>query len=65
MTTIVIPKQELKSIIKESVREVIIQELMQFRALFLPYVSQREQKDIEKSHGKPSRNIAKTIKITL
>ena len=65
MPTITIPKKELKTAIKESVREVIEQEFMKFRALFLPLVSPKEQKDIEKRYGKPSREIAKTFEIKL
>ena len=63
MTTITIPKEKLKNIVKESVREIFEQESMKFRALFLPFVSQKEQRDIEKRYKKPSRKIAKTIKI--
>jgi len=55
MATITIPKKELKAVIKESVREVLNQELMKLRALLLPFVSQKEQGDIEKRYGKPVR----------
>lgn len=65
MTTITIPKKELKIVIKESVREVIEQEMTKFRALFLPAVSQKEQKDIEKFYGKPNRQISKSIDVRL
>lgn len=65
MATITIPKKEFKTLVKESVREVLTQELMTFRALLLPFVSQKEQKDIERRYGKPSRNIAKTVEIKL
>ena len=65
MTTITIPKKELKTIIKESIREILEQESMKFRALFIPLVSQKEQRDIEKRYGKPSRRIAKSIEIKL
>ena len=65
MTTITIPKKELKTIIKESVREIFEQESMKFQALFLPFVSQKEQRDIEKRYGKPTRDIAKSIKVKL
>ena len=51
MNTITIPKKELKEVVKESVREVFVQELMKFRALLLPDVSQKEQKDIERRYG--------------
>jgi hypothetical protein len=65
MNTITIPKKELKAMVKESLREVFIQELMKFRALLLPFVSQKEQKEIEKLYGKPTRKVAKTIEIEI
>jgi len=65
MTTITIPKKELRAVVKESIREVFVQELMKFRALLLPFVSQKEQKQIEKLYGRPSRKTAKTIEIDL
>jgi len=65
MTTITIPKKELKTAVKESVREVLEQELMKFRALLLPSVSQKEQKDIERRYGKPTRQIVKSIDIEI
>jgi len=63
MAVLTFPKKELKTIIKESMREIFRQELMNFWFLLLPFVSQKEQKDIEKRYGKPSREIAKTIDI--
>ncbi|MDO9399271.1 MAG: hypothetical protein Q7T79_01090 [bacterium] len=65
MDAVTIPKKELKMIVKESVREVFQQELMKFRALILPFVSQKEQSDIEKRYNKPVRNIAKSIDIKI
>ncbi|MBN2198097.1 hypothetical protein JW698_02840 [Candidatus Wolfebacteria bacterium] len=65
MSTVIIPKKELKKAIEESVREVFKQELMKFRSLFLSFVSQQEQKDIEKRYGKPSRKTAKSLEIKL
>jgi hypothetical protein len=65
MTTITIPEKKLKTIVKESLREILEQELMKFRALFTPVVSQKEQKDIEKRYGKPSRKTAKSIVIKI
>ena len=56
-------KKELKSVVKESVREVLSQELMKFRALLLPSVSAKEQKDIESRYIKPSRKIEKIISV--
>ena len=63
MATITIPKKELKTIVKESIREILEQESMKFRALFMPLVSQKEQKDIERRYGKPSRKVAKSLEI--
>ncbi|NCO25227.1 hypothetical protein GW901_01705 [Candidatus Parcubacteria bacterium] len=63
MGTITIPKKELKAIIKESVREILEQESMKLRALLLPFVSQKEQKDIEKRYGRPSRKVAKSMEV--
>ncbi|MEK7117638.1 MAG: hypothetical protein AAB861_02580 [Patescibacteria group bacterium] len=63
METITIPKKELKSTIKESVKEALNQELMSLRALLLPLISKREQKDIENRYGKPSHAVTKKIEI--
>ncbi|MBU3942447.1 hypothetical protein KKA24_00520, partial [Patescibacteria group bacterium] len=65
METITIPKKELKTIIKESVREILKQESTEFRALLMPFASQEEQEDIEKCYNKPSRKIAKSTKIKI
>jgi len=65
MNTITVPKRELKTFIKESVREIFEQESLKFRALFIPTVSKSEQKDIEKHYGKPSRKMAKSIEIKI
>mgnify|MGYP000226301179 CR=1 FL=1 len=47
-------KNELKSLIKEGVKEVMEAELKELRALALPEVSEEEQKDIEERYGEPS-----------
>mgnify|MGYP001560168462 FL=1 len=65
MSTITINEKELKIVVKESVREVLAQELMKLRALALPDISNKEQKEIEKLYGKPTRKIAKSIKVKL
>ena len=62
---ITIPKKELKAIVKESVREILEQESMKLRALLLPLVSQKEQQDIEKRYGRPSRKVAKSMEIKI
>ena len=65
MATITIPKKELKTVVKESIREVLEQELMKFRALLTPLISQKEQKDIEKRYNRPSRKAAKSVEIQI
>ena len=60
-----ISDKKFKTIVKESVREVLRSEIMKLRGLIMPEVSQKEQKDIEKRYGSPSRKPAKsyTLKI--
>ena len=62
MTT-TLSEKKLKSLIKESVKEVLEAELIRLRALGLREVSPREQKDIEKRFGKPSRKVAKSYEL--
>lgn len=47
--------RKLKGFIKESVREALETELMKLRVLALPEISEKEQKDIERRYGRPSR----------
>jgi len=65
MTNITVSTKKLKMVLKEGIREVFDEELMKLRALLLPFVSQKEQKDIEKRYGRPSRRVAKSIEIEL
>ena len=64
MTTNVSEKK-LKGLIKESVREALKAELMQLRALALPEVSDREQKDVEKRYGTPSHQRGKSYSLAV
>ena len=57
MTTNVSEKK-LKSLIKGSVREALETEFAKLRALALPGVSTKEQKDIELRYGRPARKRA-------
>lgn len=52
---------KLKEIVKDAVRDVLEDEIIKMRLLFAPYVSDEEQKEIEKSYGKPSKEIARTL----
>ena len=60
---ITIEDKKLKSLIKESVKEVLETEFMKLRALSLPDVSKGEQNDIEKRYGKPFRKKAKNYSL--
>ncbi|MEK7564640.1 MAG: hypothetical protein AAB394_01040 [Patescibacteria group bacterium] len=60
-----ITKKELKAVVRESVKEAFVQEAMTLRALFLPVVSAKEQRDIEKRYRKPSRRVAKTFEVVI
>ncbi|MBU1015260.1 hypothetical protein KKI17_02380 [Patescibacteria group bacterium] len=64
MTT-TLSEKKLKGLIKEGVREVLETELMKLRALALPEVSDKEQKDIEKRYGTPSRKRRKSYPIAV
>jgi len=65
VNTITISKKELKDIVKESIREILEQESMKYRASVLPWVSSAEQKDIEKHYGQPRRKVAKSVELQI
>ena len=46
-------KQELKDLIKETMREVIQEERQSLCQILIPYVSDEEQKELEVELGKP------------
>jgi len=60
-----IEEKQLKLLIKESVKEAISSEFMKLRAFLVPYVSDKEQKDIEKFYKKPFRKVGKNYKIKI
>lgn len=55
-----VSERKLKYLIKESVKEALDTGLMKLRALVVPDISEKEQKDIEKRHGQPSRRFIKS-----
>lgn len=61
----IITKQQLKIIVKESVKEAFGVEFMKMFAKAIPFVSNREQKEIERLYKKPTREIIKTKIITV
>lgn len=65
MDTLTISKKELKLVVQESVREAFAKELAPVRAMLLPFVSDREQKDIESRYVRPLRKSAKSRTVEL
>ena len=65
MPTATITKNDLRKIVTESVRHALSSELMKLRALALSTVSQREQREIEKSLHRADRSVGKRISITI
>ncbi len=47
-------KQELKSLIKETMREVIQEERHHLCQILIPYISDEEQQELEAEFGSPS-----------
>ncbi len=54
-------ERELNTLVEKSVQKALRMELAKLRAFFLPYVSAKEQKEIERLYKKPSRRISKKI----
>lgn len=52
---VAVTKNELCSLIKESVREVLQEERIEFFFKTIPSVAREEMEDIERFYGKPSR----------
>jgi hypothetical protein len=50
-----VSNEELKTIIKESVKEALEEEIIKMRLMFLPEVSDKEMSDITSRYGKPER----------
>jgi hypothetical protein len=56
-------QEELKMIIKESVKEALEEELIKMRLMFFPEVSDKEMQDIINRYGKPEKKSVYTEKI--
>jgi hypothetical protein len=48
--------QELKALIKETMREVLQEERLQLCKILIPYISDDEQRELEADFGVPSEN---------
>lgn len=53
-------EKKLKMLVRESVEEALDSKLMRLSSVLLPYVSQKEQKEIERIYKKPVRRAAKS-----
>ena len=58
-------RKQLKRLVKESIKEVLDVELMKARASLLDFVSDKEQKDIEKRYKNPSHKVEKSYSVTI
>ena len=60
MTT-TLNERQLKTLVKDSVKEALRAEFMKLTAKTIPFVSLKEQREIEGLYKKPSREIAKSF----
>jgi phenylalanyl-tRNA synthetase alpha subunit len=58
-------ERKLQSVVKESVKEAFEAQFMRLRASLFPFVSSKEQKEIERQYGTPSKKSNKNFKIKI
>lgn len=56
---------ELKTVIKESVKEALEEELSKMRLMFFPNISDREMRDIAGKYKRPEKKSVHTEKIDI
>ena len=57
-------KQELKALIKETMKEVIQEERASLSQILIPYVSDKEQEELETEFGIPSTEKEEFVDLT-
>jgi hypothetical protein len=57
--------KELKTIVKESVKEALEEELIKMRLMLFPEVSEKEMQDIASRYGKPEKKSVRKEHIDL
>jgi len=57
--------EELRIIIKESVKEALEEELLKLRLMFFPEVSDKEMREIISRYGKPEKRSAHSETISV
>lgn len=65
MANFVISKKGPETAVREGVREALNQESMKRYAVLLPFISEKEHRDIERVFGKPSRRVAKSRRLEI
>ena len=55
-------KNKIKELARRSVREALAEELMEARAAILPFISEKEQKGVEKLYNRPSRRAVRMVR---
>ena len=61
----VVEIEDLKKDIKKIIKETMQDEMMKLRAELLHYISDEEQREIDKIYKKPARTTAKSIKVNI
>jgi len=61
----IITERQLKTIIKEGVKEAFRFEFMKLLVKAVPLVSKQEQKEIERLYKKPTRDTVRTKTLTV
>lgn len=57
--------EELRTIIKESVKEALEEELIKLRFMFFPDISDKEMREIVSHYGKPEKRSAHSETISI
>ena len=65
MANITITESKLRNLFRETLKEVLTSEFMKLRADLFPFVSDKEQKEIERLYRKPSRKVTKSAKFKI
>ena len=58
-------EKKIKNIVRESVNEALDSRLLKLGALLVPYVSKKEQREIEKLYGNPKKKVSKSYFINV
>ena len=63
MQTIKIQEEQLRTIIREEMSDIIKKEFMKLRLMLIPEISAQEQKEIEELYGHPTYEEAEAIEL--